>query len=104
MLLVGFLILLFLLSLVGLAQLPALFLIGVGVIFSLMAVLKSRAPAAYEMSPRSTLAYGLLAVVIGVLWVALSIESAFAGYVLDVVLIFFAIVFLAYTRIKPTSR
>ena len=104
MLLIGFLVLLFLLGLVGWAQLPAFFLIGVGVIFSLMAVLKSRAPAGYEMSPRTTLAYGVLAIFIGVLWVALSIQAAFAGYVLAVVLIFFGIVFLAYTRIKPTSR
>ncbi len=79
---------------------PALFMIGIGVIFSVMAVLKSKAPASYEMTPRTTLAYGVLAIVIGVLWVSLSIQAPFAGYILAGVLIFFGLVFLAYTKIK----
>lgn len=103
LILAGFLLVFFRLGSVASTQLPAVFLIGIGIIFSFMAVLKSRAPAAYEMSPRTTLAYGVLAAVIGVLWVSLSIQAALAGYLLAALLIFFGIVFLAYKRIKPAS-
>ena len=102
-LLIGMLLIVFLMGVVGAGFLPALFLIGVGVIFSVMAVLKARAPVLHEMSARTTLAYGVLAIIIGVLWVTLSVQVATAGYLLAVLLVFFGLVFLAYTRIKPTS-
>jgi O-antigen ligase len=55
------------------------------------------------MSPRTTLAYGVVAMLIGLLWVLVSLATILAGYVLAVALIFFGIVFLAYTRIRPKS-
>jgi hypothetical protein len=82
-------------------QIPAIFLAGVGVIFCFMAVLKSRAPGGkFEMSPRVTLAYGVLALIIGVLWFAVSLETQVAEYLLALLLVFFGLVFLAYTRLK----
>jgi len=67
MLLLGVILLLFLLGLIAVGVLPALFLIGTGVIFMVVALLKSRAPAPYEVAPRTTLAYGVIVLVIGVL-------------------------------------
>jgi hypothetical protein len=103
MLLIGLLLIAFLMDMVVAGLLPALFLIGIGVIFSVMAVLKSTAPVQYEMSARTTLAYGLIAAIIGLLWVALSVQATLAGYVLAVLLVFFGLVFLAYPRVKPAS-
>ena len=103
MLLIGLLLIVFLMGIVAAGFLPALFLIGVGVIFSVLAVLKGRVPVLYEMSARTTLTYGLLAVIIGVLWVTLSVQLVMAGYLLAVLLVFFGFVFLAYKRIKATS-
>jgi len=82
-------------------QIPALFLAGVGVIFCLLAILKRKVPGKkYEMSPRTTLAYGVLALVIGVLWFSVSLQPAVAEYLLGLLLVFFGLVFLAYTRLK----
>jgi hypothetical protein len=103
MLLIGLLLIAFLMGIVGIGYLPPLFLIGVGVIFSVMAVLKASQPVRYEMSARTTLAYGLIAIIIGVLWITLSVQVTVAGYILAGLLIFFGLLFLAYTRIRPTS-
>lgn len=103
MLLLGIILIAFLTGIVGAGYLAPLLLVGVGVIFSLMAVLKASAPAPYEMSARTTLAYGLIAVIIGVLWVGLSVQMTLAGYILAGLLIFFGLLFLAYTRTKPAS-
>jgi len=104
MLLLGFLLIAFLLGIVTLSLLPGVFLMGLGVIFFVMALLKSRAPATYEMPPRTTLAYGALLLVVGLLWASLSVQTVLAGYALAVVLVFFGLVFLAYTRIRPVSK
>lgn len=103
MILIGLLLVTYLTGLLPASLLAPLFLCGVGVVFSVMAVLKSRAPASYEMPARTTLAYGILATVIGVLWILVSIATILAGYVLAMVLIFFGALFLAYTRIRPKS-
>lgn len=103
MLLIGILIVMFLAGLVAPVFLLAFFLTGVGIVFSVMALLKSRAPATYEMSPRATLAYGIIAIIIGLLWVTFSVQAVTAGYVLAAELIFFGLVFLAYTRLRDTS-
>jgi prolipoprotein diacylglyceryltransferase len=103
MLLIGILIVALLVGLVAPNFLLALFLIGIGMIFSVMALMKSRAPATYELSPRTTLAYGIIAIIIGLLWVSLYVQAAVAGYVLAAALIFFGLVFLVYTRFKHTS-
>lgn len=82
-------------------QVPALFLAGVGVIFCILAILKSRAPGGkYEMSARTTLAYGVLALVIGVLWLVVSLQAQIAEYLLALLLVFFGLIFLAYVRLK----
>lgn len=103
MVFIGGLLLAYLTGLLSASYLAPLFLIGVGVIFSVMALIKMSAPASYEMPPRTTLAYGVLAIVIGVLWVLVSVATILAGYVLALVLIFFGAIFLAYTRIRPKS-
>lgn len=82
-------------------QIPAIFIAGVGVIFTLLAIFKARSPRQkYEMSPRTTLAYGVLALVIGVLWFSISLQTQIAEYLLALLLIFFGLVFLAYMRLK----
>jgi FtsH-binding integral membrane protein len=82
-------------------QIPALFLAGVGVIFCLLAILKRRAPGEkYEMSPRTTMVYGILALVIGVLWLVVALQAQIAEYLLALLLVFFGLIFLAYTRLK----
>jgi hypothetical protein len=83
--------------------LPALFLIGLGVIFLVMALFKSRMPVPFEMPSKATLAYGVIMLVVGVLWASLSVQATLAGYILALVLVFFGLVFLAYTRIRPAS-
>jgi len=82
-------------------QIPSIFLAGVGVVFCVMAILKAKTPAGkFEMSSRATLAYGILALVIGVLWYAVSVEPQVAEYLLVLLLVFFGLIFLAYTRLK----
>lgn len=103
MLLIGLLLIVFLSGIVSLGYLLPLFLIGMGVIFSLMAVLKASVAVLYEMSARTTLAYGLIAIIIGVLWITLSVQVTAAGYILAGLLIFFGLLFLAYASIKPKS-
>ena len=103
MLLIGLVLIVFLVGVVAAGFLPALLLIGFGVILSVLAVLKGRVPVRYEMSARTTLTYGVLVVIIGVLWVTLYVQLVIAGYLLAVLLVFFGLIFLAYTRIKPAS-
>ncbi len=100
MLLLGLLLVAYLLGILPIGQFPALFLVGVGIIFCLMAVLKSRALAKYEMSPRVTLGYGTLAVIIGALWFSLSVQAAIALYLLALFLVFFGVIFLAYSKLR----
>ena len=82
-------------------QIPAVFLAGVGVIFCVLAVLKRKSPESeYEMSARTTMAYGVLALVIGVLWFSVSLQLQIAEFLLALLLVFFGLIFLAYTRLK----
>lgn len=55
------------------------------------------------MSPRTTLAYGVLALLIGVLWASVSVEATLAGYVLVVALVFFGGVFLIYAKLSENQ-
>jgi hypothetical protein len=99
--LLGLILLSYLSGLNSPRQIPALLLAGVGVIFCLLAILKRRAPGPkYEMSARTTLAYGVLALVIGVLWFSVSLQAQLAEYLLGLLLVFFGLVFLAYVRLK----
>ena len=81
-------------------QVPGLLLVGVGVIFCILALLKLKAPSKYEMSARTTFWYGVLSLAIGVLWITLSIQTVIAEYLLVLILIFFGLMFLAYSRSK----
>jgi hypothetical protein len=99
--LLGLILVAYLLGFSAPRQIPAIFLAGVGAVFCVMAILKAKAPAGkFEMSPRVTLAYGILALVIGVLWFAVSLETQIAEYLLGLLLVFFGLVFLAYTRLR----
>ena len=99
--LLGILLLGYLMGFNSPRQIPALFLSGVGVIFCMLAILKARVPGSkYEMSPRTTLAYGVLALIIGVLWFSVSLQPQVAEYLLALLLVFFGLVFLAYVRLK----
>jgi apolipoprotein N-acyltransferase len=100
MVVIGLVLLSYLLGFGSPRQIPAFFLVGVGGVFCVQAVLKSKAPAKYEMSARTTLAYGVLAVIIGMLWFSLSLQTVIAEYLLVLILIFFGFVFLAYTRLR----
>ncbi len=100
MLLLGILLIVFLMGIVAAEYLVPVFLVGIGIVFAAMAVLKSSAPLTYEMSARTTLAYGLISLIVGVLWITLSFQVAAAGYVLAGLLVFFGLLFLAYTRIR----
>ncbi len=100
MLLLGILLLTLVANYISVYLLPALFLVGLGVIFLVMALLKSQSRGTYEFSPRTTLAYGVILFIIGILWTSLSLQTMFAGYILAAALIFFGLIFLAYTRVK----
>jgi apolipoprotein N-acyltransferase len=82
-------------------QIPGSLFAGAGVIFCVLAVLKRRVPGQkYEMSARTTMVYGVLALVTGVLWFSVSLQPQVAEYLLALLLIFFGLIFLAYTRLK----
>ncbi len=100
MALLGLILFAYLIGVIQATEIPAIFLFGVGVIFCALAVMKTKMRRTYEMSPRTTLAYGVIALIIGALWLSLSFEPVVAGYILASALVFFGLVFLAYTRLK----
>ncbi len=100
MLLLGLILVGYLAGLSSPKQIPSLFLAGVGVIFCLLALFKVKTAAKYEMSARTTFAYGLLSLIIGVLWFSVSLGPEITEYLLALLLVFFGLVFLAYTRVK----
>ena len=76
-----------------------LFLIGIGVIFTILGLVTLREPKAddaraFLMLPRAYLVYGVLAVVVGVVWLSWPIQMIW--YVLAGLLILFGVVFLIY--------
>jgi apolipoprotein N-acyltransferase len=87
MLLLGLILVGYLAGLSSPRQIPSLFLAGVGVIFSLLAIFKVKTPAKYEMSARTTLAYGLLSLIIGVLWFSVSLGPEITEYMLALLLV-----------------
>ena len=98
MLLVGLLLILYLLGMIVIFSVLPLFLLGVGVIFLAVACLKFRCPrSGYEMPPKAYLWYGVVAMVIGGLWLSLSIQLILAEFVLAGVLILFGAVFILYS-------
>lgn len=76
-----------------------LFLIGIGVIFTLLGLVTLGEPKAddartFLMLPRAYLVYGVLAIVIGVIWLSWPIQMIW--HVLAGLLILFGVVFLIY--------
>jgi hypothetical protein len=101
MLLVGLLLVLYLLGQIAVLNILPLFLIGVGIIFSTVAFVKLRGPRSqYEMPPKAYLWYGVVAIVIGGLWLSVSIQLIFAEFVLAGVLILFGVLFILYSATR----
>ncbi len=99
--LVGLLLFLFLLGEIAIVNIIPLFLVGIGVILTALAFAKYKgARSQYEMPPKAYLGYGVLAVVVGGLWLALSIQLMVAEFVLAGVLVLAGAVFLLYSLRK----
>jgi len=99
MLLVGGLLIFYLIGSIAVVNILPLFLVGIGVIFSLLGLITLREPRsddarAFLMLPRAYLLYGVLAIVIGAVWLSWPIQMIW--YVLAGLLILFGVVFLMY--------
>jgi hypothetical protein len=98
MLLVGFLLFLLLLGEIAIGWIIPLFLVGIGVTLTLLALAKMKGPRSkYEMPPKAYLGYGILAIVVGVVSLTLSIELTTAEFVLAGVLVLLGAAFLFYS-------
>ena len=105
MLLLGLLLLIYLLGVIALLNLPPLFLIGVGAIFLTIALVKLKSKRSeYEMPPKAYVGYGAVAIVIGGLWLSLSIQLIFAEFLLAGLLIFFGVVFMLYSAARRSRH
>lgn len=105
MLLVGLLLILYLLGQVSSQSILPLFLIGIGLIFSTMSIAKSSSPSQHGLPSKVILGYGVLAIVVGVLWMALTVQLIVAEFVLAGILILFGVIFLIYSvRRQPASH
>jgi len=103
MLLVGGLLIFYLIGNIAVVNILPLFLIGIGVIFALLGLVTLREPKAddarsFLMLPRAYLMYGVLAVLIGVVWLSWPIQMIW--YVLAGLLILFGVVFLIYAGLN----
>ena len=103
MLLVGGLLIFYLIGDIAVVNILPLFLMGIGVIFVLLGLITLREPKAEDsraflMLPRAYLVYGVLAVVIGVVWLSWPIQMIW--YVLAGLLILFGVVFLIYAGLN----
>ena len=99
MLLIGGLLIFYLIGNIAVVNVLPLFLIGIGVIFTVLGLITLREPKAADaraflMLPRAYLVYGVLAVVVGVVWLSWPIQMIW--YVLAGLLILFGVVFLMY--------
>jgi hypothetical protein len=97
MLWVGLLLILYLLGQVPSPSILPLFLIGVGLIFSTMSIAKSGSTSRYGLPSRVILGYGVLAIIVGVLWMAFTVQIIVAEFVLAGILILFGAVFLIFS-------
>jgi hypothetical protein len=103
MLLVGFLLLGYLLGPVTPLNILPIFLVGIGVIFTLLGLSTHNEPGVY---PKAYVGYGVLAIVIGVVWFFLAIWTILiAAFSLAGALIVFGALFLLYSGTHlPTLR
>lgn len=98
MLLVGLLLFLFLLGEIILVNIIPLFLVGIGVILTAVAFRKFKERTSeYEMSPKVYLGYGVLSIVVGGLWFALSFQFIIAEFLLTGMMILAGAGFLLYS-------
>jgi peptidoglycan/LPS O-acetylase OafA/YrhL len=103
MLLVGGLLIFYLLGNIAVVNILPLFLMGIGAIFTLLGLVTLREPKAddtraFLMLPRAYLVYGVLAIVIGAVWLSWPIQMIW--YVLAGLLILFGVVFLIYAGLN----
>ncbi len=101
MLLVGLLLVLFLLGEIAFVSIIPLFLVGIGLILTAAALTKFNVTRSqYEMPPRAYLGYGVLSIIVGGLWLALSIQFIVAEFLLAGMLILAGAGFLLYSLRK----
>ena len=103
MLLVGGLLIFYLIGSIAVVNILPLFLVGIGVIFSLLGLITLREPKVEDargflMLPRAYLLYGVLAIVIGAIWLSWPIQMIW--YVLAGLLILFGVLFLIYAGLN----
>lgn len=117
MLLLGLILLWYLLGNLPITDVLPAFLTGVGVIFTALGLVTLREPRRDErigdkralmMLPRAYLLYGVLAIVIGLVWVSWPIQTLFLPFLLAGLLILFGCIFLIYAgltyRYKYTDQ
>lgn len=100
MVLVGSILFLYLLGGIAIVSILPAFLVGVGLIFTALGFVKL---GAHDPVGKMYLAYGVLALAIGVIWFSWAIQLLVAEYVLAGVLILFGGVFLLYSTATNTS-
>ena len=94
MLLVGVLLLGYLLGPITPLNILPVFLVGIGIIFTLLGITTLGEPGVY---PKAYVGYGVLAIIIGVVWYSLSIWTILiAAFALAGALIVFGVLFLLY--------
>ncbi len=99
MVLVGFLLLGYLLGAITPLNILPVFLVGIGIIFTLLGLSTLKEPGVY---PKAYVGYGVLAIIIGVVWYSLSIWTILiAAFALAGVLILFGVLFLLYSGTRP---
>ncbi len=98
MVLVGLLLFLFLLGEIASINIIPLFLVGSGVILTAVAFTKSKERTSqYEIPAKVYLGYGILSIVLGGLWFALSFQFIVAEFLLAGMLILAGAGFLLYS-------
>ena len=99
MLLVGFILFLYLLGGISVVAILPAFLVGVGLIFIALGFVRS---STHDPAGKMYLAYGVLALGIGVIWLSWAIQLVVAEFALAGVLILFGCIFLLYSTATNT--
>ena len=101
MLLVGLILFLFLLGDIGFVNIIPLFLIGIGVILTTVGFAKFKEKKSqYAIPPKVYLGYGVLLIMVGGLWLAVSIRFIVAEFLLATVLVLAGLAFLWFSVAK----
>jgi hypothetical protein len=99
LLLVGFILFLYLLGGISVVAILPAFLVGVGLIFIALGFVRS---STHDPAGKMYLAYGVLALGIGVIWLSWAIQLVVAEFALAGVLILFGCIFLLYSTATNT--